>query len=177
MSEMTPGVRVAVTGAPGCGKTTLIRRVVERLRDGLSIGGIYTEEIREGGVRKGFAIIDIASGRRGTLAHVDLGAGPAVGKYRVNLEDIEEIAVPAIEDARRHKDLVVIDEIAPMELTSPGFVEVVRRALKSGKHLFFAIQARSSHPLARQIRAEFTLFEVTRSNRAELPQRIIALFC
>jgi nucleoside-triphosphatase len=169
-------IRVAVTGRPGCGKTTLIRKVVEALQGRMSIGGIYTEEIREGRARKGFAIIDLSSGRRGILAHTDLGSGPRVGKYRVNLRDIEEIAVPAIMEALRTKELLVIDELAPMELASPKFIEAVEAALASEKHLLFAVQQRSAHPLALRVRREFTLFEVTSSNREGLFQRLMALF-
>ena len=39
-----------LTGRPGCGKTTLIRRLVEGL--GVSAGGFYTEEIRRGSRRE-----------------------------------------------------------------------------------------------------------------------------
>lgn len=168
--------RIAITGRPGCGKTTLIRRVVEALQGRLSIGGIYTEEVREGRARKGFAIIDIATGRRGVLAHIDLEAGPRVGKYRVNLKDIEELAVPAIREALETKGLLVIDEIAPMELASSEFVKIVKEALKSEKHLLFAVQQRSSHPLAVRIRQEFSVYEVAPSNRDGLFRKLVALF-
>ena len=168
--------KIAVTGAPGCGKTTLIRRVVEELQERLNIGGIYTEEIREGGARKGFAIIDIATGRRGILAHVDLSSGPRMGKYRVNLRDIEGIAIPAIEEAWQHGDLVVIDEIAPMELKSPKFVETVARLLKSTKHMLFAIHRRADHPLLQRVREEFCVYEVTPANRERLVGEIVTAF-
>ncbi|MGQ9601103.1 MAG: NTPase [Candidatus Bipolaricaulia bacterium] len=172
------GVRVALTGRPGCGKTTLIRKVVEALQGQgrLATGGIYTEEIREGGVRKGFAIIDIATGRRGLLAHTDLPSGPKVGKYRVNLKDIEGLAVPAIEEALKTKELLVIDEIAPMEFASPEFIEAVEAALKSERHLLFAVQQRLAHPLALRIRREFSIFDVTSSNRDGLFRRLMSLF-
>lgn len=173
-------IRVAVTGRPGCGKTTLIRRVVEALESQgrLSVGGIYTEEIREGRTRKGFSIIDISTGRRGILAHIDLpsAAGPRVGKYRVNLKDIEGLAVPTIREALETKELLVIDEIAPMELASPRFVEAVEAALESERHLLFAVQQRSDHPLAQRIRGEFSVYEVTPSNRDGLFQELLALF-
>ena len=169
-------MRIAVTGPPGCGKTTLIRRVVEILKDQLSIGGIYTEELREGGQRKGFAIVDIATGRRGILAHVALASGPRLGKYRINLKGIEKVAIPAIEEALRTKDLVVIDEIAPMELKSPGFVQAVEELLNSPKPLLFAIHRRADHPLLQQVRREFQIFELTPTNRDRLVGEIAAFF-
>jgi len=169
-------MRIAITGAPGCGKTTLIRRVVGELKGKLSIGGIYTEEIREGGQRKGFALIDIATGRRGILAHVEFSSGPRMGRYRVNLKDIEEIAVPAIEDALRCQDLVVIDEVAPMELKSSRFAEAVEKLLESSKPMLLAVHRRTDHPLLRRIREEFQLYEVTSANRERLAEKIAAAF-
>ena len=42
------------TGPPGCGKTTLISRIVPQLRT--SSTGFLTREIRENGKRVGFSI-------------------------------------------------------------------------------------------------------------------------
>ncbi|MFZ1060598.1 MAG: nucleoside-triphosphatase, partial [Candidatus Rokuibacteriota bacterium] len=42
-----------ITGNPGSGKTTVIRRVAAAL-SGRRLGGFYTEEIRVGGERRGF---------------------------------------------------------------------------------------------------------------------------
>ncbi len=49
--------KVLLTGRPGCGKTTLIKRVVNELA--VPAGGFYTEEIRERGERVGFKIITL----------------------------------------------------------------------------------------------------------------------
>ena len=45
--------RILLTGPPGCGKTTAVRRIVGTLQ-GAKVAGFYTEEIREAGQRKGF---------------------------------------------------------------------------------------------------------------------------
>jgi nucleoside-triphosphatase len=161
-------VRIAVTGAPGCGKTTLVRRVVERIGDRLAAGGIYTEEIRSGGSRTGFEIVSIATGQRGLLARADLATGPRIGRYRVSLRGIEEIAIPAIERAAYGADLVVIDEIAPMELTSPRFADCVEALLGVPRPLLFAIHRKARGPLLARIRKEFRVHEVTPANRDEL---------
>jgi Cdc6-like AAA superfamily ATPase len=47
-----------ITGLPGVGKTTLIRKLSEELKD-LHPAGFYTQEIREEGVRKGFELISL----------------------------------------------------------------------------------------------------------------------
>jgi nucleoside-triphosphatase len=51
-----------LTGPPGCGKTTVIRRLIERLDD-LRLAGFYTQEVREKGQRVGFEAISL-SGRQ-----------------------------------------------------------------------------------------------------------------
>ena len=108
---------IAVTGDPGCGKTTLLRRVAAELQEELTVAGLYTEELRRGGARVGFRFVDIATGRRELLAHVDREQGPRVGKYRVCTEGVDDFAVPVLETAALEAGLVVIDEVGPMELT------------------------------------------------------------
>lgn len=171
-------MRIAVTGQPGCGKTTLVRRVVERLGSARRVGGIYTEEIQRGVARSGFAIVDIGTGARAKLASVGGGAGPAVGKYRVSLEGIAKVAVPAIEAAAVAADIVVVDEIAPMECTSPAFVAAVERLLDGTKPLLFAIHGKMRGPVLDRLRGEFQILDVTPANRdglvATIADRLLA---
>lgn len=129
---------ILLTGKPGCGKTTIIRKLVQGRSDA---GGFYTSEIRRGGKRTGFAIRSL-NGREGILASVDIDSSVKVGRYSVNLEDIEGIAVPSIEEAIEDPGitLIVIDEIASMEISSPRFAEAVMRALNSPKRVIGTIQ-------------------------------------
>ena len=159
-------VRIALTGRPGVGKTTLIERVLSRVR--LSAGGMITKEIRKCGHRVGFAVIDVATGATGVLAHIHIHGGPKVGRYTVNRRDLEDIGIAAIDRALAANELVVIDEIAPMEMTSPLFASVVERALASEKSLIISTHAHLDHPLVHRVRQELTLFRVKLSNRDAL---------
>jgi nucleoside-triphosphatase len=49
-----------VRGPPGCGKTTVIQRIIERLGY-LGLAGFYTQEIREHGRRLGFEAAGLGS--------------------------------------------------------------------------------------------------------------------
>jgi nucleoside-triphosphatase len=82
---------ILITGSPGCGKSTLIEKVVLELH--APVTGFVTREIRERGVRVGFSI-DTHDGKSGTLAHVDIESPLRVGKYGVAIQVLEELAVP-----------------------------------------------------------------------------------
>ena len=110
--------KVLLTGRPGCGKTTLINRVVNELA--LPAGGFYTEEIRKRGRRVGFKIITL-DGEEAVLAHVDFNTKQRVGKYGLDLHALESIGTEAICIAMRARQLLVIDEIGPMEIRSRIF--------------------------------------------------------
>ena len=123
-----------LTGRPGIGKTTVLLRIVEELKKrDLKIGGLISQEIRRAGTRVGFKIIDLDSGREGWLAHVRQPVGPKVGKYRVCMKDLESIGVDAILRALREADIVVIDEIGPMELFSQLFQKSSCRGVEQRK--------------------------------------------
>jgi len=166
--------RVAITGRPGVGKTTAIERLLGILP--LSAGGMITKEIRVCGRRVGFSLVDVATGEEGVLAHLHRRDGPRVGRYTVDLRSLVEIGVRAIRHAVDACDLVVVDEIAPMELTSPGFVPAVEEALASDKSLLISTHANADHPIAHRVRRELTLFRMKLSNRDRLIEEIAAHF-
>lgn len=111
------GKNIFVTGKPGCGKSTFIEKVIHRIQEPTT--GFFTREIREKGRRVGFSLTTL-NGQSGTLAHEKIKSRFRVGKYGVNLADIDHIAVPSIipDDNRK---IVVIDEIGKMECFSALF--------------------------------------------------------
>lgn len=166
--------KVLLTGRPGCGKTTLIKRVVNELAR--PSGGFYTEEIREAGTRVGFKLVTL-DGEETVLAHVDFKTRERVGKYGLNLSTLEAVGLKAIREAARTQQLVVIDEIGPMEIRSPIFREAVSEALDSGAPILATIVAR---PLpftdAIKKRADVTVIEVRPDNREQLVSELSAQF-
>jgi len=166
-----------LTGRPGCGKTTLIKRVVNNLLQ--RAGGFYTEEIRDGGTRTGFKIVTL-DGNEAVFAHVDLKTPERLGKYGLDLATLERIGVCAVREAVRQRRLAVIDEIGPMEIRSAIFRDAVNEALDSEIPLLATVFARSL-PFTNAIksRPDVTLIEVRPDNRerllSELSDRIQAL--
>jgi nucleoside-triphosphatase THEP1 len=160
MAEM-PTRHIFVTGPPRCGKSTLIERVVGHL--GRPATGFFTREIREGGRRVGFAI-DTLDGKRGILAHQDIRSRSRVGKYGVNLEDIDRIAVPALVPTSSG-DLVVVDEIGKMECFSRLFRETLVRVLNSGSAILGSI-ALKGNPFIEEIKRRQDVFLIHLSDRS-----------
>jgi nucleoside-triphosphatase len=168
-------LKVVLTGRPGSGKSTIIAKVADSLkRSGWAVGGVVSPEVNQGGVRVGFSIVDIMSGRRGCLATALTSEGPRFGRYHVNLRDIEDIGVKAIRDSLATSDLTVIDEIGPMELKSPAFDRVVREAFDGEKSLLASV-----HWTLAKLYAEYKsikIVTVTPENRGYLADKAEQLF-
>jgi nucleoside-triphosphatase len=135
---------------------------------GLPVGGFVTEEIRETGVRVGFGI-ESATGRRATLAHVDLPGPPRVGKYGVDLPAFERVALPAMRDVAEG-GAAVIDELGKMELASRDFREAVLALLARDVAVLATVHV-YAHPFtdALKRRADVETIRVTAGNRDALP--------
>jgi nucleoside-triphosphatase len=126
---------ILITGPPRCGKSTLIERVVRQLDRPAT--GFFTREVRAGERRVGFAI-ETLDGKRGILAHQDLKSRYQVGRYGVNLADIDGIAVPSLVPSGPEA-LVVVDEIGKMECFSRLFRDTLIRVLNSGHRVLGSI--------------------------------------
>ena len=162
---------ILITGKPRVGKTTLIKRLVEHLD---SAGGFYTQEITRHNLREGFKIITL-DGKEGILAKKGMPSPFHVGQYGVFTKDLEEIGVKAIEEAISTKDVIIIDEIAKMELFSPRFKEIVIKALDSPKPVLGVIQV-SNHPFINQVRkrGDVKIYELTVHNRESIYKVVVS---
>ncbi|KAM6217417.1 cancer-related nucleoside-triphosphatase [Rhynchocyon petersi] len=178
---------VFLTGPPGVGKTTLIRKASEALKSsGVAVDGFYTEEIRQGGRRIGFDVVTL-SGTRGPLSRVGSEPPPGkrvcrVGQYVVDLPAFEQLALPVLRNAdlgsSPGQTVCVIDEIGKMELFSQSFIQAVRQKLSTpGIIVLGTIPVPKGKPLAfvEEIRnrSDVKVFTVTKDNRSSLLQDIV----
>lgn len=163
-----------LTGRPGVGKTTVIRRVAERIA-GRSVAGFVTEEERDtSGRRTGFAAVPITKDRRITIASVEFEGAPRVGRYGVDVDAIDRLADETLapdDDV----DVWLIDEIGKMECLSERFVEATRWIL-DGPAPVVATVGRSGGGFVAEVkrRDDAVVGEVTEGNRDEVPARVLA---
>ncbi len=159
-----------LTGAPGVGKTTVIRRLATCLA-GKQLRGFFTEEIREGGERKGFRLSGFA-GPAQIIAHIDLPRRHRVGKYGVDVAAIDEAA--ALLDPEAMADVYLVDEIGKMECLSERFVIAMRRLLRSRIPVVATVALRGAGFIAEAKRLpRCVLWQVNAANRDDLVPRIV----
>ena len=163
--------RLLVEARPGAGKTTAFRRLAELLREsGAPVVGFTTEEMREGGRRVGFAVESL-DGERDTLAHVKLRGPPRVGRYGVDVEAFERVALPALRASSG--DVVLIDELGKMELASAAFRAGVEELLGEPVAIAATLQV-ARHPFTDALRAlpGVEVIRLAARNRNGLPEQL-----
>jgi nucleoside-triphosphatase len=164
--------RLLIEARPGAGKTTAIGRLAELLRsEGVPLSGFLTREIREGGRRIGFSIETFA-GSHGVLAHVEIDGPPRVGRYGVDLEEFERLALPALEPPE-DGGVLLIDELGKMELASVRFGDAVSDLFDRPVPIVATVQA-GRHPFtdALKRRRGVSTVRLTARNRERVPNEV-----
>ncbi|HXL51354.1 MAG TPA: NTPase [Candidatus Limnocylindrales bacterium] len=166
---------ILLTGRPRVGKTTIVNRIHEHYSaSGLKVEGMTTREVREGNARTGFMITDLSSGQEGWLAKKDLTAGPRVGSYVVVSEDLEKIGAAALERSMKGPaDLVIVDEIGPMEMTSASFRNNISRVLNGNRAVIATVKFGARYPEVERTWQKSVHWEITKENRESIYRRII----
>ena len=163
-----------ITGLPGVGKTTLIRRLYEALKDFHPIG-FYTAEIREEGARKGFELVTL-EGKRGVLSHVDIKSRYRVGRYKVDVSGFEDFldGISFFDPSSNISNMMMVDEIGKMECLSNKFDRIMKEVLDSEKWVIATIALKGAGLITEvKQRQDVKLFEITTSNRDVLLSEIL----
>jgi len=162
---------ILLTGPPRCGKSALIEKIIRQIDKPLT--GFFTREIKEKGQRVGFSIITL-DGKGGILAHKESKSKMRVGKYGVNIDELDRIAVPSIIPSKADQ-IVIIDEIGKMECFSPLFRETLIKTLDSANPVIGSIAQKGS-PFIEKVkeRKDVLLVPVSEENRDSLPADLSA---
>jgi nucleoside-triphosphatase len=164
-------MKLLITGMPGIGKTTLIKRIVRTLEPFHPVG-FYTEEIREQGTRVGFQLVSL-DGRTSLMSHVNIQGPFRVGKYGVDVEGFERFldSLRFIDPATR---CVVIDEIGKMECQSKRFQRLVTAILDRDRICIATIALRGTRFIESiKRRPDIRLYRMDAGNRDTLESALL----
>jgi nucleoside-triphosphatase len=162
---------ILLTGPPGCGKTTAIRRLIDRLGE-LRLRGFFTDELCEHGQRVGFEAVGL-SGQRTILAHVRSRSKLRVGRYGVDPQDLRPLVKAELGAPSEAVDAFVVDEIGKMELLCPAYVEAMPRLLDSPVPVVATVALKGPGLIAGvKARPDIDLLQVTEENRNGLPEEL-----
>ena len=180
--------KIGITGLPRSGKSAVMEKVLKMLseerqreltmrgtqREHPILGGLRTEPLVENGERMGYKVINIVTGEEGVIALKGIDSRLRVLGYGLNPAELERVALPAIEYAVDHCEVLVIDEIGKFSVESEAFVSAVRSALEIDMPTLLTLHKKSRHPLLQDIRRrdDGRILEVTPVNRALLPYKI-----
>ena len=181
--------KIGITGLPRSGKSAVLQKTVDMLIEQRKkeltskgeefenyniVGGMLMEPLVVDGERVGFECINYQSGERAVIAHREIDSRMRVLGYGIDLEELERVGVPAIEDAARRYEVIMVDEIGKFTVESDLFVRTVRAALEADKPTLMTLHKKSRHPLLQDIRRrdDARVLEVTPVNRPLLPYKI-----
>lgn len=143
LDRIRPSVTI-ITGARGEGKTSLLQERVDELkRAGKILAGFVAVGVHDAtGQRTGYRIRQLMSGEEVDFCSIDGNPDwDAVGRFRINPRGLamgmEWLSAEAVSES----DMIVIDELGPLELSGRGWAPAIERILiESPKPMIWTVR-------------------------------------
>jgi nucleoside-triphosphatase len=166
-------MKILITGEPGIGKTTLIKKVSDKL-DKYCIKGFYTLEIRECGKRKGFDLKGF-NNETAILSHINIQTAFKVGKYGVDILAFE-LFLDSIDFFSPKTELIIIDEIGKMECFSSRFVDLIHNIFRGDRPVIATVALKGSGIISEiKKQPDIRIIKISKKNRNQIPKELLQL--
>lgn len=170
---------IFLTGNPGVGKSTLLCKIVEKLKkmksQNLRMDGFLTKEIIKSGKRVGFTTETLDKTQSGQISKKDKN------NYLLNNELMDNLIIPTIMKGieNGNTNLLIIDEIGPIQSQSELFKESIKKAIDTHRISILGIIANNENDeFSEEIKCNFrtNIITVNHENRDKLIDEIINEF-
>ncbi len=153
-------MKIFVTGQPGVGKTTLLKKIYNFCKDrGINVCGFISEEVRENRYRIGFDLVTLGDNQRLNFASIYKETPHRFGKYFLDITSLENIMDKIF---CLKADLYIIDEIGKMEFFSGKFREKIHKIMGDDK---LNIVASLHRDFVREFKKYGKVYYLTQDNR------------
>ena len=162
---------VFITGIPGVGKTTLVRKLAQDLSM-LLIKGFYKEKIVEDDSTRGFRVISFDYQEQ-ILAHLFIEGPNKMDGFGVNIEGFEKFILPQFQNIDM-VDLFIFDEIGKMECMSDSFCSGFEKILDADVPVITTYSHHSAFKLnTLKKRKDTTFLQMTLKNRDDIWKQVL----
>lgn len=162
---MSPKKNIILTGELHCGKSTLVRRILEKLS--VDCKGVFSESVLEHGHVAGYGLRLIGEPNLHIFAHTDFEKGQHFDKFVVDLAPFERAANYIEHNLAVQPDLFVVDEIGLIEHTVTPYKQAITNILDSTIPSVLVVQKRSDFLLELMPRHDVKIF-VLETNHTQL---------
>jgi nucleoside-triphosphatase THEP1 len=166
-----------LVGPVRSGKTSAAAAIVSLGRlEGRSIGGILCPGTLAGGARTSIFVADLSTGELARLTSPETEGGERVGDFLLETAGLDFGRRALRRALTTGPDLVVIDEVGPLELAGKGWVAETNRLIAAHRHsrhtlLLIVVRER----LTDAVRAKWRLNGIASIGTKDPPRACIAL--
>jgi nucleoside-triphosphatase THEP1 len=159
---------IIITGEREQGKTMFVKKITDDLKElDFSLGGFLSVGIHNSGERTGFKIMDVQTLQQTELCtSVPNDSWIRYGRYYFNPEGISEgneiLNVKNVSE----KDLVIIDEVGPLELKGQGWSRSIKNLVNSASvpQLWVVRKSLVNNVLKKWIKGDAYIFDIAEDN-------------